>query len=253
MVRLPPRDIHRAALRGYRARQRDVLLNSGSGWPWREQGAWMNNSELAERLAGRTGMSKAAAKVAVDGVFEAIGDALANGDEARILSFGTFGTRNRPARTARNPRTGETLSIAASTVPVLRRARRSRMPWAAEHHEWGPNPARGTSEASEGQQVEITRFRYDDRRRHPFLRADCRIEAWPGIAAVGPAAVSGLRQNRQKRVRRTSWQSVYARDQRAQIYLPSKNHTYEARDSRIPIRSLLLPPLPERTHRKHRR
>ncbi len=80
----------------------------------------MNKGELAERLAGRTGMTKAAAKDAVDGVFEAIGEALANGGEARIPGFGTFGIRNRPARTARNPRTGESLSIAASTVPVFK-------------------------------------------------------------------------------------------------------------------------------------
>ena len=73
------------------------------------------------------------------------------------------------------------------------------MPWAAERHEWRPNPARGTREASEGQQVEIRRFRYDDRRRHPFLRADRRIEARLGIAADGPEAASGLRQNKQKR------------------------------------------------------
>ena len=80
----------------------------------------MNKSELAERLASRTGVSKAAAKDAVDGVFDIIGEALANGEEARILGFGTFGTRNRPARTARNPRTRETLSVAASTVPVFK-------------------------------------------------------------------------------------------------------------------------------------
>ena len=80
----------------------------------------MNKSELADRLADRTGMSKAAAKDAVDGVFEVIGEALANGEEARILGFGTFAARNRPARTARNPRTGENLSIAASTVPVFK-------------------------------------------------------------------------------------------------------------------------------------
>ena len=80
----------------------------------------MNKSELAERLAGRTGMSKAAAMDAVDGVFGVIGEALANGEEARILGFGTFDTRNRPARTARNPRTGENVSVAASTVPVFK-------------------------------------------------------------------------------------------------------------------------------------
>ena len=80
----------------------------------------MNKVKIAERLAARTGMTKAAAKDAVDGVFEAIGEALANGEEARILGFGTFGTRNRPARTGRNPRTGENVSIAASTVPVFK-------------------------------------------------------------------------------------------------------------------------------------
>lgn len=80
----------------------------------------MNKGELAERLAGRTGMSKAAAKDAVDGVFEVIGESLANGEETRILGFGTFGIRNRPARTARNPRTGENMAVAASTVPVFK-------------------------------------------------------------------------------------------------------------------------------------
>ncbi len=80
----------------------------------------MNKSELAERLAGRTGMSKAAAKDAVDGVFEVIAEALANGEEARILGFGTFGTRNRPARTGRSPGTGEQVEIAASTAPVFK-------------------------------------------------------------------------------------------------------------------------------------
>ena len=80
----------------------------------------MNKSELAERLAGRTGMSKATAKEAVDGVFEVIGEALANGEEVRIFGFGTFGTRNRPARTARNPQTAENMTVAASTVPAFK-------------------------------------------------------------------------------------------------------------------------------------
>ncbi len=80
----------------------------------------MNRSEQAEHLAVRTGMSKAAAKDAVDGVFDVIDEALVNGEEAQILGFGTFGARNRPARTARIPRTGEDLSIPASTVPVFK-------------------------------------------------------------------------------------------------------------------------------------
>ena len=80
----------------------------------------MNKSELAERLAGRTGMSKAAAKDAVDGVFDVIAEALADGEDVRVLGFGAFGTRNRSARTARNPRTGEPIPVAASTVPVFK-------------------------------------------------------------------------------------------------------------------------------------
>ena len=47
-------------------------------------------------------------------MFGTIGDALANGEEVRISGFGTFGTRSRPARTGRNPRTGEAVSISAS-------------------------------------------------------------------------------------------------------------------------------------------
>ena len=84
------------------------------------RGARMNRSELAERLADRTGMSKGAAKDAVDGVFETIAEALARGNEVRIQGFGTFVTRHRPARTGRNPGTGEQVEIAASTAPAFK-------------------------------------------------------------------------------------------------------------------------------------
>ena len=80
----------------------------------------MNKTDMADRLTARTGLSKSAAKEAVDGVFAAIGDALANGEEVRIAGFGTFGTRSRPARTGRNPRTGEVVSISASTSPTFK-------------------------------------------------------------------------------------------------------------------------------------
>ena len=56
----------------------------------------------------------------MDAVFEAVGEALANGDEVRIVGFGTFGTTNRPGRTGRNPQTRESLSIAASTAPAFK-------------------------------------------------------------------------------------------------------------------------------------
>ncbi len=52
-------------------------------------------------------MSGGAAKTAVNGVFEEIGEALARGEDIRLPGFGTFTTRNRPAHTRRNPQTVE--------------------------------------------------------------------------------------------------------------------------------------------------
>ena len=63
----------------------------------------MNRAEMADRLVARTGLSKAVAREAVDRVFAAIGDAFADGEEARIAGFGAFGTRSRPAGAGRNP------------------------------------------------------------------------------------------------------------------------------------------------------
>ena len=56
----------------------------------------MNKAEMADRLAARTGLNKAAARDAVDSMFAVIGEALANGEEVRIAEFGTFTARTRP-------------------------------------------------------------------------------------------------------------------------------------------------------------
>ena len=80
----------------------------------------MNKSDIAGRVPGRAGVGRSAAGYAVDAVFEAIAEALANGEDVRIAGFGAFGTRSCPARTGRNPRTGESLKIAASTAPTFR-------------------------------------------------------------------------------------------------------------------------------------
>ena len=80
----------------------------------------MNKADISERMAARMGLGKSAARDAVETVFEAIGEALANGEEVRIAGFGTFGARSRPARSGRNPRTGESLSIAESKAPVFK-------------------------------------------------------------------------------------------------------------------------------------
>ena len=80
----------------------------------------MNKSEIAGRVADRIGMKQSAAGEAVDAVFEAVSESLANGEEVRIVGFGTFATKSRPARTGRNPRTGESLEIQASTAPAFK-------------------------------------------------------------------------------------------------------------------------------------
>ena len=80
----------------------------------------MKKSDIAGRVADRIGLSQSAAGNAVDTVFEAVGETLANGEEVRIAGFETFGTRNPPASTGLNPQTDESLSIPASTVPAFK-------------------------------------------------------------------------------------------------------------------------------------
>ena len=87
-------------------------------------GEHMNKTEMADRLASRTGLSKGAARDAVDGVFAVIGGALADGEDVRLPGFGSFRTKTRPARTGRDPRTGEAVSKPASASPTFKEGRR---------------------------------------------------------------------------------------------------------------------------------
>jgi len=74
----------------------------------------MNKAELTDAVAARANLSKSDAGDAVDAVFDSIASALANGESVSLIGFGTFSISNRAARTGRNPRTGETIQIAAS-------------------------------------------------------------------------------------------------------------------------------------------
>jgi DNA-binding protein HU-beta len=74
----------------------------------------MNITELAERIADGTELSKADARKIVESVFVAIVDAANAGDEVSIGGFGKFKVKESPAREGRNPATGETIQIAAS-------------------------------------------------------------------------------------------------------------------------------------------
>ena len=77
----------------------------------------MNKNDLIGVLADSTGLSKADATKAVDGVLDNITNALKKGDEVRLVGFGTFAVATRAASTGRNPRTGEAIQIAASKRP----------------------------------------------------------------------------------------------------------------------------------------
>ncbi len=77
----------------------------------------MNKNEFIDRVAEMAGINKAEATRTVDSVFDAITDALRKGDDVRIVGFGTFSATRRKEREGRNPRTGETIKIAASVHP----------------------------------------------------------------------------------------------------------------------------------------
>ena len=83
----------------------------------------MNVNDLISTVAGKTGMSKSDAGKAVGGVFGAITNSLRSKTEVRLVGFGTFSTRRRAARQGRNPRTGETIQIPASTQPKFKPGR----------------------------------------------------------------------------------------------------------------------------------
>jgi DNA-binding protein HU-beta len=84
----------------------------------------MNKSELAQALANKTDMSKTDAQRAIDAIFSpeegVITEALKQGDRVQITGFGTFETRERKARTGRNPRTGREIRIGATTSASFR-------------------------------------------------------------------------------------------------------------------------------------
>jgi DNA-binding protein HU-beta len=80
----------------------------------------MNKNDLISAVATSSGLPRNDAIKAVEGVFEAISDALKKGDEVRLVGFGTFSVAKRKASTGRNPRTGEAMEIKASTQPKFK-------------------------------------------------------------------------------------------------------------------------------------
>ena len=80
----------------------------------------MNKTELVAAVAAKAELSKKDAEAAVNAVFDSVKDALAEGDKVSLIGFGTFSVKTRAARTGLNPRTKETIEIAASKAPKFK-------------------------------------------------------------------------------------------------------------------------------------
>ena len=77
----------------------------------------MNRTDLVSEIAKQAEITQTQASAALGAAIEAISAAVANGDKVTLPGFGTFESRERSARTGRNPQTGAEIQIAASTVP----------------------------------------------------------------------------------------------------------------------------------------
>ncbi len=80
----------------------------------------MNKAELIDKVAVAAELNKASATRAVEALLESIAASLRSGDQVTLSGFGTFSVTARAARSGRNPRTGETISIPASKNPKFK-------------------------------------------------------------------------------------------------------------------------------------
>ena len=112
----PPADDHRlSSRRASRCRARVPVVDGAAGLP----SAPMNKSQLVDALADRLGDRNTAA-TAVDALLQIVVDTVRSGDSVSLAGFGVFESRARAARTGRNPRTGESVAVPATTVPAFR-------------------------------------------------------------------------------------------------------------------------------------
>ena len=79
----------------------------------------MNKSDLIQAMAKQAGITQQQATAALQAFETSVIDTLANGGEVRLVGFGNVSVKQRAARLGRNPKTGESISIAASKVPVF--------------------------------------------------------------------------------------------------------------------------------------
>ena len=80
----------------------------------------MSKQQLVEMIAEKASLTKADAARALDATMESVTEALKKGEKVSLVGFGTFATSKREAREGRNPRTGETVKIAARTAVTFK-------------------------------------------------------------------------------------------------------------------------------------
>lgn len=80
----------------------------------------MNKAELVAAVAEKAEISKKDAEAAVKAFTDVVAEELKKGEKIQLVGFGTFEVAERPAREGRNPRTGETMKIAASKSPKFK-------------------------------------------------------------------------------------------------------------------------------------
>lgn len=86
-----------------------------------QEGKLMIKSELVQKLAeANPGLQQKVVERVVTTIFDEIVEALASGKRVELRGFGAFSTRDRMARTGRNPRTGEAVAVEAKRVPYFK-------------------------------------------------------------------------------------------------------------------------------------
>ena len=80
----------------------------------------MNKSELIAKIAEKSGLNQKDAGKALDGLTQAVSEALANGENVTMVGFGTFKVTERKAKKGRNPATGEAIQIPAKKAPIFK-------------------------------------------------------------------------------------------------------------------------------------
>ncbi len=80
----------------------------------------MNKAELVNAMATETGLTKKDVESVLNSFVNVVSNELSNKGKVQLVGFGTFETRERAARTGRNPQTGEDIKIAAATAPAFK-------------------------------------------------------------------------------------------------------------------------------------